>query len=120
MTVEKDGTLTLSNDDPVNFSRPSIDVLFDSVADAYKEKSMGVVLTGASADGARGLANIHRNGGLAVVQKPEVAVNKFMPQAAINENQPDYVMTESEIADLLNTISAARSTSLRVSSETLR
>src|SRR5207248_8818034 len=64
------GHLALSTDAPVQFARPSIDVLFESAADAYAEHAVGIVLTGANADGARGLALIKSRGGVAIVQDP--------------------------------------------------
>ena len=82
-TLVEDGHFALSTDEPVNHSRPSIDVLFESVADAYGERVIGVVLTGANDDGARGLALIKARGGLAVVQDPGTAEASAMPKAAL-------------------------------------
>ena len=79
-----DGThLALSLEPPVSFSRPSIDVLFESAAEAFRERCVGVVLTGANDDGARGLARIAELGGAAVVQDPESAERREMPAAAL-------------------------------------
>jgi two-component system chemotaxis response regulator CheB len=77
------GTVALSVDAPLNFSRPSIDVLFGSAADAYAEHTVGVVMTGANADGALGLARIAGRGGVAIVQDPETAERREMPDAAL-------------------------------------
>jgi two-component system, chemotaxis family, protein-glutamate methylesterase/glutaminase len=77
------GYFSLSTDEPVGFSRPSIDVAFVSAADTYREHAVGVVLTGANADGARGLKRIHDRGGLTLVQQPETAESPAMPTAAI-------------------------------------
>lgn len=82
LLVEQGGTLALSNDEPVLFSRPAIDVLFESVADAYGPRATGVVLTGANADGAAGLAAIVAAGGRGYVQDPATAEMPAMPQAA--------------------------------------
>lgn len=82
--IEPDFRLSLSNDEPVLYSRPSIDVLFESAADAYGEGLVGVVLTGANHDGARGLRSICDRGGVALVQDPETADASAMPRAAIS------------------------------------
>jgi two-component system chemotaxis response regulator CheB len=78
------GYLVLSTDEPVRFSRPSIDVMFQSAADAYAPDLVGVVLTGANADGARGLRTIVDRGGYGVVQDPATAEVAVMPQYALS------------------------------------
>ena len=83
LLVEADGSLALSADEPVHFSRPSIDVLFQSAADAFGERVLGILLSGASADGAAGLAAISARGGVTWVQKPESAAVAVMPAAAL-------------------------------------
>ena len=83
LLLERDSTLALSADEPVHFSRPSIDVLFESVANAYGTRACGILLSGASADGAAGLAAIRRRGGLTWVQSPETARVPLMPQEAL-------------------------------------
>jgi two-component system chemotaxis response regulator CheB len=83
MLVEADGTIALSRDEPVFFSRPSIDVLFESAADAYGPGLVGVVLTGANEDGARGLRAVAEAGGVAYVQDPATAYARAMPEAAL-------------------------------------
>lgn len=83
MLVETDGTIALSRDEPVFFSRPSIDVLFESAADAYGSALVGVVLTGANEDGAQGLRAVAEAGGLAYVQDPATAYARAMPEAAL-------------------------------------
>ena len=77
------GAVSLSVDEPLHFSRPSIDVLLASAADAYGERAAGVVLTGANADGALGLSRIVERGGIAIVQDPETAERGEMPSAAL-------------------------------------
>ena len=79
----EDGHFALSTDEPVRYSRPSIDVTFVSAADGYGKNAVGVVLTGANADGARGLKRIHDRGGLALVQLPATAESPTMPAAAL-------------------------------------
>lgn len=83
MLVE-DGYLSLTTDPLVKFSRPSIDVTFMSAADAYREKTLGVVLTGANDDGSRGLRHVVDRGGCGIVQDPATAESKAMPTAALN------------------------------------
>jgi two-component system, chemotaxis family, protein-glutamate methylesterase/glutaminase len=91
----------LSTDEPVRFSRPSIDVLFESAADAYGDRLIGVLLTGANDDGARGLAHIQTRGGFTIVQDPESASRPDMPRAALARMAPDVVAPLDDIADLL-------------------
>jgi two-component system chemotaxis response regulator CheB len=81
--LERDRTLALSVDAPVLFSRPSIDVAFESAADAFGGTAIGVLLSGASEDGARGLARIHQAGGIALIQDPATARHPEMPAAAV-------------------------------------
>jgi two-component system chemotaxis response regulator CheB len=100
LLVER-GSLSLSTDDEVRFSRPSIDVLFESVADAYGEDAVGVILTGASDDGAAGLARISRYGGVTVVQEPATAARRTMPDAALAGGAPHRVLALDEIAPFL-------------------
>lgn len=83
LLVERDGTLALSVDEPVHHSRPSIDVLLDSVALAYGADALGILLSGASQDGADGLAHIRAVGGHTWVQTPESAQMAVMPRAAL-------------------------------------
>lgn len=83
LLIERGPSLALSVDEPVLFSRPSVDVLFESAAAVYGARLTGVVLSGASADGAQGLAAVHAAGGCALVQAPERAEHRFMPEAAL-------------------------------------
>jgi len=77
------GSLALSTDEPVQYARPSIDVLLETAAESYRETCIGVVLTGANADGARGLARVAELGGIAIVQDPATAARAEMPRAAL-------------------------------------
>jgi two-component system chemotaxis response regulator CheB len=101
LSLEKDHTFSLSGEEPVNYSRPSIDVLMESAADVYGAKLVGILLTGANADGATGLARIKQRGGLTVVQNPAEAKAPTMPEAAIGKSQPDYILNLSTIHELL-------------------
>jgi two-component system chemotaxis response regulator CheB len=97
----ENGHLALSTDAPVQYARPSIDVLFDSVADAYGARAVGIVLTGANADGAAGLARIKRQGGVAIVQDPATSERRAMPDAAIAATVADAVLPLEEIPAFL-------------------
>jgi len=97
----EDGRFALSVDARVQFARPSIDVLFESVAEGYRDRAVGIVLTGANADGAAGLAAIKRNGGVAIVQDPATATRKAMPEAAIAASVADAVLPLEEIGPFL-------------------
>jgi two-component system chemotaxis response regulator CheB len=102
LLIERDRHFALSVDSPVHYSRPSIDVLFESAAEAYGARLAGVMLTGASADGARGLARIRHGGGLAIVQDPAEALAPAMPQAALDHAGADHCLPLARIAPLLN------------------
>jgi two-component system chemotaxis response regulator CheB len=91
----------LSVDAAVGFSRPSIDVLFESAADAYRENLAGVVLTGANADGARGAQKLKRRGGFLVVQDPASAEAPTMPQAVIDSARVDRILPLDRIGPFL-------------------
>lgn len=98
---EKGMEVALSADPPILFSRPSVDALFESAADVCGSSLLGVILTGASHDGAAGLAAIGRAGGRTVVQDPEAAAMALMPQAALQAWPAAEVMSLTAIADLL-------------------
>jgi two-component system chemotaxis response regulator CheB len=100
LLIEKDHTFSLSVDERVNYSRPAIDVLFESAAQAYGSHVVGVVLTGANNDGAAGLRHIKERGGLAVVQDPRTAESTYMPQAALEAVPVDHVLSVPEIGQL--------------------
>ena len=105
LLVESDGSFSLSLEDAVLYSRPSIDLLLESAAYAYGEHLLGIVLTGASSDGAQGLAKVRDCGGRAWVQDPATARARMMPQAALELAQPHRVLDlktlEADLADLL-------------------
>lgn len=105
LLIEPDKSFSLSVDDKVNFSRPSIDLLFESAAEAFGEALIGVVLTGANADGALGLKAVKRRGGLAVVQNPATAEASRMPQAALDATSVDHIVDLERIATLLRRLS---------------
>jgi two-component system chemotaxis response regulator CheB len=96
-----DGFFSLTMEEPVAFSRPSIDVTFASAADVYGERAIGVVLTGANSDGSRGLRLIADRGGLPLVQRPATAESPAMPAAALREVPEARALTLREIRDTL-------------------
>ena len=104
LLIEEGPCLALSVDDPVNFSRPSVDVLFESAADVYGRSLMGIILSGASSDGAEGLAAVHSAGGITVVQEPQSAAVPLMTTSALQRCAADHVLPLAEIAALLRRI----------------
>ena len=104
LLIEANGCAAQSLDEPVYYSRPSIDVLFESASDVYKSGLLGILLTGASPDGADGLCSIHRAGGVTVVQDPASSEAETMPQAALALFKPDFVLAPAQIATLLSTL----------------
>ena len=104
LLFETSGEFSLSQDEPVNFSRPSIDVTFESAALAFGPGAVGVLLTGANRDGAQGLQQIHLHGGLTLVQDPTEAEVATMPQAALDIFKPDHVLTLAGIAKVLSSL----------------
>ncbi|WAH56213.1 chemotaxis protein CheB [Pseudomonas silvicola] len=101
LSVEQDRSLSLSQEERVHYSRPSIDILFESAADAYGAQLVGVLLTGANEDGARGLATIGERGGLTIVQDPTEARVAIMPEAAMRLRRPDHILPLNGIGSLL-------------------
>ncbi len=101
MLVERSRQIALSTDEPVYYSRPSIDVLFESAADVYADRLLGIILTGANEDGAAGLLAVHRAGGVTVVQEPDSAKVPLMVVSALQRNPADFVLPLPGIADLL-------------------
>lgn len=101
LLIEPDRSFSLSVDARVNYACPSIDVLFESAAEVFRQALVGIVLTGANADGAHGLKVIKERGGLAIVQNPETAESPAMPRAALAAAKADYVADLGHIAPLL-------------------
>jgi two-component system chemotaxis response regulator CheB len=103
LLLDRGPALALSSDEPVHFSRPSIDVLFDSAADIYGERLLGLILTGANQDGAEGLAAVGRAGGRTVVQEPGGAAVPFLPEAALQVGPVDFVLPLAQLQELFAT-----------------
>ena len=101
LSVEHDRSLSLSLEERLHYSRPAIDYLFESAADAYGPGLLAIVLTGANHDGARGLAEVKRLGGITVVQDPAQAQVSTMPDAALALHTPDHILPLHGIGRLL-------------------
>lgn len=101
LLIEDNNLFSISKDIPVSYSRPSIDVLFESAAEIYEESLIGVLLTGANYDGANGIAVIKEHGGLTIVQDPKTALMDSMPQSAINTGKVDHILDLKGIVALI-------------------
>ena len=101
MAIELGNYFSLSTEEMVNNSRPSIDITLQSAAYAYSDKLIGILLSGANRDGAKGMQHIKRKGGLTIVQNPEECMIDTMPRAAMSLTSVDHVMDIDEIIRLL-------------------
>jgi two-component system chemotaxis response regulator CheB len=101
LLLEKDESLSLTVEPKENYSRPSVDIFFESAADAYGDSLIGIILTGANSDGSKGLKRIKELGGLAIVQEPKTAVASSMPKAAIEITAVDYILSLNDISKKL-------------------
>jgi two-component system, chemotaxis family, protein-glutamate methylesterase/glutaminase len=104
----EEGRFALSTEAPVSYARPCIDVLFESAADVYAAGVIGVILTGASKDGAHGAAKIKAHGGFVVVQDPRTAESPVMPEAAIAATNVDRILPLAEIAPFVAALRRSR------------
>ncbi len=96
------GHCSLSLEAPVNFARPSIDVLFESAAQAYGSKCLGIILTGSNQDGAQGASELKAAGGLLIVQDPETCESDIMPKSVMAKTAVDHILSVAGIANYLN------------------
>ncbi len=101
MYLELGNIISLSTEPAVNHSRPAIDLTFSSAAFNYKTKVVGIILSGANRDGANGIADVHKEGGITIAQSLEECQVRTMPEAAINATEIDYVYTSDEIISYL-------------------
>jgi two-component system chemotaxis response regulator CheB len=106
LLVDRGPELALSTDPPVNFSRPSIDVLFESAAEIYGPRLLGLILTGANEDGAAGLEAVARAGGTTCVQDPSTAYASMMAESALRRVRADHILGLTELAQLVSTVAA--------------
>ncbi|NPA36448.1 MAG: chemotaxis protein CheB [Chlorobi bacterium] len=104
--IEFDNTFSLSTESVHNHSRPAIDYTFSSAAYTYRDKVLGIILTGANKDGANGLKDIHDKNGTTIVQDPASCDIDTMTKAALNLFEPDYILTPEKIAEYLNQLAS--------------
>lgn len=97
LLIEHDLSFSLTSDEPVNYSRPSIDVLFQSAAEVFGKRAVGVVLTGANRDGTNGIISIKEMGGITIAEDPREAAFPYMPGSAIASGKVDHVMSLEKI-----------------------
>jgi two-component system chemotaxis response regulator CheB len=109
LLIDQGPQLALSADPEVNFSRPSIDVLFESASDIFQDRLAAIVLSGANNDGAEGVRAVQRSGGVVIVQQPDSAAARAMIEAAMAAVSPDWVLPARDIATLLGTLDGAAS-----------
>ncbi|WP_025761724.1 chemotaxis protein CheB [Dyadobacter tibetensis] len=105
LLLEDRATFCLDDDEKIHYSRPSIDVTFESAAHVFGKDTVGILLSGANDDGSEGLARIRAAGGMAIVQDPNSAQMPVMPQVAIDKNHYDYVADIDQIRSYLNQLS---------------
>jgi two-component system chemotaxis response regulator CheB len=102
--IEKNKSISLDYSEKVNYSRPSIDVAFKSISDIFEEKTAAILLSGANADGSKGLFYVFNKNGTTIVQSPESAEVGYMPQQAINLFKPHHISNIPEMIDLINNL----------------
>jgi len=102
LLIEPDFKLSLDNSEPVQFSRPAIDVTMESASEVYQENCIAILFSGANQDGAKGLLAIKNNGGISIVQHPDSAEVATMPQAAIDINAQHHIYTTEEIVKYIH------------------
>ncbi len=100
LIFENSYMFALESSERVNFSRPSIDVFFESLAYTFKESCLGILLSGSNADGALGLLEIHKNKGLTIIEDPKSAEYSFMPESALNLFNPTAILIKEKIINL--------------------
>lgn len=104
LLIEKNRSFSLDASEKINFSRPSIDVTFESAAEVYGEHTFCLLLSGANSDGTAGLQHVNAKKGVVLVQKPESAVVPFMPQNAVQHLEVDEILDLNEISDYINNL----------------
>ena len=104
LLVEQDRTFSLDFSEKIHYSRPAIDASFETAAEAFNSSLVGILLSGANADGAEGLLQIRQAGGLTIVQDPAEAVVSYMPQQALDNQAADKILKTRQIVELLNAL----------------
>ncbi|GAA4211669.1 chemotaxis protein CheB [Pedobacter jeongneungensis] len=104
MLIEDDHSISLDYSEKVNYSRPSIDVTFQSAAEVFREKVVCILLSGSNADGVEGLKSVNNYGGKVVIQNPNTAIMPYMPQQAVLNVKPHVVLDSYDMADFINNL----------------
>lgn len=104
LLIEKNLFFSLDVSEKINFSRPSLDVTFESAADTFGSSLVAILLSGSNDDGTAGLKAVKEAGGFIIAQKPETAQMAYMPQNAINNLEIDLILDSKEISDFINTL----------------
>ncbi|RDC56881.1 chemotaxis protein CheB [Pedobacter chinensis] len=102
LLIEEDKTISLDYSEKVNYSRPSIDVTFQSAAEVFKDELVCMLLSGSNADGVEGLKSVNNSGGFVVVQNPNTAIMPYMPQQAIDHVKPNVILDSFNMAEFIN------------------
>lgn len=102
LLIEQNESFSLDHSEKINYSRPSIDVTFQSAAEIFKHNLVCILLSGSNADGAIGLKTVSRFGGKTIVQNPETALMPFMPEQALLKIKPDKILNSDEMAEFIN------------------
>lgn len=105
LLIEKNKSFSLDASEKVNFSRPSIDVTFKSAAEVFGENLVCLLLSGANSDGSKGLQTTKENGGMTLIQEPETAIARFMPEHAQKNIKIDRILDPEEMAEYINQLS---------------
>lgn len=104
LLIEDDKTISLDYSEKINYSRPSIDVTFQSAAEVFKNELVCLLLSGSNADGVKGLKTVNNLGGFVVIQNPNTAIMPYMPQQAVNDVKPHTILDSSEMAEFINNL----------------
>lgn len=104
LLIEQNKTFSLDYSEKINYSRPSIDVTFQSAAEVFKQDLVCALLSGSNADGVNGLKIVNNFGGLVVIQNPKTAIMPYMPQQAVNDVKPSMILHSYEMADFINSL----------------
>jgi two-component system chemotaxis response regulator CheB len=104
LMFESDLRFSLSVNEPVNHSRPALDICFETGAEIFRNKVIGVLLSGANMDGAKGMLKVKKEGGLTIVQAPEDSEIRTMPETCINLFQPDLIYDSAKIINFITNL----------------
>jgi two-component system chemotaxis response regulator CheB len=104
LLIEPVRTIALSIDPDVNYSRPSIDVMFETAGFSYREKMLGIMLSGTNSDGAKGLFSAFRNGAFTIIQDPQNAQFSVMPNEVLSYFKPHKILNENQIIEFINSL----------------